>query len=804
MPLRSQPSYRPKPASRAAPPRVAVVFACLALLAPLAGSAAAGTGDYASPLYLSRIASSALAGAHELMTSPGSGTPTTPPTTTPVVGLGIPTGFYRYVYTIVDANGSETEPSPVSTPDANTTTGVQNVLVGGLPTGVTVRLYRRKSSTILSYRVAELVNNASATYTDSAGEPPPGAVVLPQAQNRVALAFPTSSCTASNCGYEDFRPGTPAPNAGTSFPQSPPAVSPIPNDYGWIVGDGNGDVAFAGGDWTFRTRVRSGPIGSGDAHLVVGMWKVTTSPAISYSSVPLVDPAVEGEQMTDDLIDTSNTFRDITHTVSVPAFTLGPGERLYVQFWRRQTFPYALAGQNDARILTLAAQDAYSRIEHQGVSTLPDTPVLMSPADGTVTTSSAPVLTATFSDPDAADTGTVEFRVCTTLVGGAGSDCSDQVGTGSSATVANGATASWAVDPALAPGTYYWQARADDGIGTSGWTATRSFTAHTLPDVPSLVAPADGAHTLSSTPTLEASFADADGDSGSVEFRVCSAAAPAGEACSGSVATGSSGSVASGTTGTWTIASAVAVGTYHWQALARDTRAAESAWSATQSFTVHRTPAVPTLVSPAAGAQVRTDTPTLKASFSDPDGDDGSVRFRVCRAASLAGQQCSLKVAAGWSPTVGSGITASWTVAKTLRDGRYYWQARAQDEHGAASAWTATRRLNVAKHLIRILSDVRLECSVGARVSVRIKLAARASVTAIFHNGGAVDLVHAYGRLDAGNATLRKFLSYDLARPDTYWVQWRAKRSGERESAWMRVDLKPLPPSGVPYCRPDS
>jgi hypothetical protein len=778
---------------------VAIALACLALLAPLAGRADAGTGDYASPLYLSKIPSSALAGAHELMTSPGSATPTVAPTTTAVVGLGIPTGFYRYVYTIVDANGSETEPSPVSLPDVQTTTGVQNVLVGGLPTGVTVRLYRRKSSTILSYRVAELVNNASATYTDSAAEPPPGAVVLPQAQNRVAWVFMNPySCTASNCGYEEFRPGIPVPNAGTSFPTSPPSASPAPTGNGWIVGDGTGDVGFAAGDWTFRLQLKSGPMPTGTAHLVVGMWKVTTS-GPTYSS-PLIDPSSAGEETANNLIDTSNSFRPITHTVSVPAFALVPGERLYVQFWRRQTAPYQSASANDARVITLTAQDGYARIEHQGVSTLPDTPVLVSPADGTVTTSSAPVLAATFSDPDAADAGTVEFRVCTTLVGGAGSDCSDQVTTGSSATVANGATASWAVDPTLSPGTYYWQARADDAIGTSDWTGSRSFIAHTLPDVPSLVAPADGAYTLSSTPTLEASFADTDGDSGTVEFRVCSAGAPAGEACSGSIATGSSGSVASGTTGTWTIDPSLATGTYHWQALARDARDAESGWSATQSLTVHQTPAVPTLVSPAAGAQVRTATPTLRASFSDPDGDDGRVRFRVCRAASPVGQPCSLKVAAGASPTVASGATASWT-AKALPDGRYYWQARAQDEHGAASAWTATRRLDVANHLIRILSDVRLECTVGARVSARIKLAARASVTALFHNGGGIDLVHAYGRLDAGNMTLRKFLSYVLARPDTYWIEWRAERSGERESAWMRVELKPLPPSGVPYCR---
>jgi hypothetical protein len=802
MTLRPQPTAPPTAVpTRGRRPLCALALTVMVSLAFGAGSAGSAVDDYASPLYLSRIATSTVPGAHELLTAPGTATPTTPPTASAVAGLGVPTGFYRYLYTIVDPNGSETEPSPVSTPDVQTTAGMQNVLVGGLPTGVTVRLYRRKSSTILSYRVAELVANASATYVDSAGEPPPGAVILPQSQNRVAWVFMNPySCTASNCGYEEFRPGIPVPNASTSFPSSPPATTATPNGNGWLVEDDEGNVAFAAGDWTFRVQIKSGPIATGTAHLAVGMWKVTES-GPAYSS-PLIDPNGAGEETATNLVDGSNTFRAVTHTVSVPTFTLAPGEHLYVQFWRKQTAPYQSPGANDARVLTLAAQDGASRIEHPGVSTPPDTPALDSPADGTVTTSTAPELRATFTDPDAADTGTIEFRVCTILAGGAGSDCSDEVATGSSASVANGATGSWTTDPALAPGTYYWQARAHDAIGTSDWTATRSFTAHTFPDVPSLVAPVDGAYTLSSTPTLEASFADSDGDSGAVDFRVCAVGAPAGEACSGPVATGSSGPVASGTTGTWTVDPALAVGTYHWQALARDSRAAESGWSATQSFTVHRAPAAPTLVSPAAGAQVRTSRPTLKASFFDPDGDGGAVRFRVCEAPSSAGQACTPKIRTAWSSTVASGATASWTMASGLDDGRYYWQARAQDTNGVSSEWTTTRPVDVTKHLIRILSNVRLVCSVGARLPAKVKLAERASVTVLFHTAGRVDLVHGFGTRDAGTTTLRRFLSYKLARPAQYWVEWRAVRTGERESAWMRVDVKRLPPSGVPYCRP--
>jgi hypothetical protein len=64
--------------------------------------------------------------------------------------------------------------------------------------------------------------------------------------------------------------------------------------------------------------------------------------------------------------------------------------------------------------------------------------------------------------------------------------CSSVLASGTSSVVANGATADWTVPAALAEGTYFWQARAEDAAGNvSTWTPTRALTVDTVaPDAP--------------------------------------------------------------------------------------------------------------------------------------------------------------------------------------------------------------------------------------------------------------------------------------------------------------------------------
>src|SRR5438132_10112845 len=97
---------------------------CLVGLVGLAGAvvrAQAAAGDYPSPLYLSGAASAALPTSFKLIGTVPPVLPSTAPTATvtAVTNPSYPNGTFGYYYTIVDAVGGETLPSPVST-NANT------------------------------------------------------------------------------------------------------------------------------------------------------------------------------------------------------------------------------------------------------------------------------------------------------------------------------------------------------------------------------------------------------------------------------------------------------------------------------------------------------------------------------------------------------------------------------------------------------------------------------------------------------------------------------------------------------------
>jgi hypothetical protein len=662
---------------------LALTASALSALALVPG-ATGGASDYPSPLYLSSKSSS-LGGSYKLTPTAGPGIPTQTPTVA-VGGAGNLTSGglnYAYRYTVVTGDG-ESPPSPISSSLAVT---AQQIVVGNLPTGATIRLYRRKGSAGLFFRVTvpDLVGNASPTYTDNI----PDATVnsqgqLPLTQNRVAFVF-GGVCGATNCGWTEFAPGVPL-GANNNSPMSATAPA-APTGKGWLV-DLPAGVHFAAGDWTFRVRTQSGSSASGTARLVIGLWEIDSSG--TPVGAALVDPTGAGEHTATNLIDSTNAPKTITHVVpGIPALTLEPDHRLFVQFWRHQTAPYTTAN-NDARIITLHTNDGVSSLEHPAVSTLPNTPLLASPQDGVVTSSRS--LSASFSDPDPGDTGSLEFRVCTSPAATA-VECSPVVESGSSPTVANGASGSWVAGTALEHGTtYHWQARNLDALGgRSGWTATRSFV---LDDAPTGATPAK----------------------------------------------------------------------------------------------------------PLPGAFVRAAAPSLHAGFDDPDGDSGSVRFRICTAPSGSGVACGPAVAAGVSETVTDGAVAMWRPDRSLRDRTYYWQARAENGFGVVSAWSATRKLVVAQRLVRITSSRRLVCTVGAKVPVTLQLAASARISARLFTRSRLDLEYGFGRIARGSARLTLSLPYSLQRPAVYWVRWTGRRGSERTVASMRVDLRPAT-GKAPRCR---
>src|SRR5207253_3092167 len=122
------------------------------------------------------------------------------------------------------------------------------------------------------------------------------------------------------------------------------------------------------------------------------------------------------------------------------------------------------------------------------------------------------------------------------------------------------------------------------------WTATRSFTVDVAPTT-ALDGPADG--TFTTSPQVSALYSDSDNDGGSVQFRVCTAAASSGSECTGLVASGASASVSSGSTGSWAPTGLTHGTTYYWQTQAQDSLGAESAWTATQSFVYDAAPSDP-------------------------------------------------------------------------------------------------------------------------------------------------------------------------------------------------------------------
>jgi large repetitive protein len=316
------------------------------------------------------------------------------------------------------------------------------------------------------------------------------------------------------------------------------------------------------------------------------------------------------------------------------------------------------------------------------VNTPPDAPALVTPADAALVPTTTPTLTATFTDPDAGDTGLVRFDVCSDP------SCTTVVRTGTSAAgIASGSNGSWIVGAALSQGVqYYWRARNEDAAAaTSGYSPIRTFTVNST-SVPTLNSPAASATITTTTPTLSANFNDPNvGHSGTINFRVTQTAA-----CTSGGSTGTSAAgVAIGGPGTWTTPS-LAPGVWYYCATSTDSAGLTSSLSLIRSFTVNST-SVPTLNSPAAGGTVTTATPILSADFQDPDpGQTGTINFRVTQTAACTSGGSTGSSAAG----IAIGSPGTWTTP-ALAAGVWYYCATSTDSAGVTSGLSAIRSFTV-------------------------------------------------------------------------------------------------------------
>jgi uncharacterized protein YceK len=525
-------------------------------------------------------------------------------------------------------------------------------------------------------------NYASTLYLSSTAS-----ALLGSGSYQLVTTAPSSPSTSTQnriplnmTGYQDFAPGVSAPTTGQgNSPVDGASVPKTPGSAGWIV-DGSGAVSFASGQWTFQASVQDN-FSSGTALLAVGMWRVSVSGGVVSSPTLLVDPncsaapcasgAAPGLSGTN-FITAGTSPTTVSITPSLNAFSLASGEHLYVQYWRDQTVKIASLSL-PPRLATLSVNDGTAEITHPTANAFPNLPALVSP--GARINNTTPTLAATFSDPDAGDTGTVAFQLCSDAA------CGTVLQSGSSPSgLANGANGSW-TPAALAEGTYYWRAQStDSAANVSGWSATSSFVVDTTPPgSPTVGAPASAARVK--TAQLNATFVDSDPtDSGAVNFQVCTTAA-----CSSVVTSGSSATVSGGAAGSWT-SGGLADATYYWRAQDQDVAGNVSAWSAAQSFVLDTNPPGVPSVSGPADASYLGAIPTLGGGFSSSDtGDSGTINFQVCSDAACGSVQMSGSSTSG----LATGATGNWTPSG-LADGLHYWRASAQDAAGNLSGWSVT------------------------------------------------------------------------------------------------------------------
>ncbi|MFJ4822058.1 DNRLRE domain-containing protein [Streptomyces bacillaris] len=231
-------------------------------------------------------------------------------------------------------------------------------------------------------------------------------------------------------------------------------------------------------------------------------------------------------------------------------------------------------------------------------------------------------------------------------------------------------------------GTNHLGIRASDESDPYGWkrfnsgnaaskTPYLSVTYNSIPNVPTLIAPAAAAATNVTTPTLSAKALDGDGSQVKLDFEVWTSNGTS------ALRTGSSGNVASGAQASWKPA-ALPAGNYRWRARASD-GSANSAWSGFRALTVDTTAPATTKVS-------STDFPAGQWSGTPDDKGDFTGTFTFTPPTSDVKEvQWNLDGGAWQSAaTTGSAVSRK----PVFRAGKHTLAARTRDAAGNVSAVT--------------------------------------------------------------------------------------------------------------------
>ncbi|RJQ79496.1 MAG: hypothetical protein C4519_10935 [Desulfobacteraceae bacterium] len=198
-----------------------------------------------------------------------------------------------------------------------------------------------------------------------------------------------------------------------------------------------------------------------------------------------------------------------------------------------------------------------------------------------------------------------------------------------------------------------------------------------VPSVPEIIEPQNGAHIDLLTPELEISNSiDPEGDDYTYTFELY-----ADKEFKVLVAS-QSGIIPQINTTVWTVPNALTDNRFHyWRVKATDATGSSN-WAYGHFFTdLHNDPpTAPGISFPADGTSVDTPTPVLEISSSrDLDDDLLTYDFEVYTDSAMSAIAASVS-----SVAAGGGHQAAWTVDAPLQDGYvYYWRAVARDSRGA-------------------------------------------------------------------------------------------------------------------------
>ena len=204
----------------------------------------------------------------------------------------------------------------------------------------------------------------------------------------------------------------------------------------------------------------------------------------------------------------------------------------------------------------------------------------------------------------------------------------------------------------------------------------------TAPPVPEIYAPEEGEELSDTTPWLNwenVTDPERNGDKFDIEV-------------STSNSFGSGYVIASryGTnTSSYTVEDSLLLGQYYWRVRSRDLVPNISAWASSSSIVVEPEddpPPVPTLTSPASGAEITSLTPTLTwSAVDDPDG-------------ATVGYDIQLSTSSSFQPGATYGLISeipSYTLNTALSGSQHYWRVRARDSAENYSDWSSSRSFTV-------------------------------------------------------------------------------------------------------------